>query len=318
MPSTGTPISNSAVVAVRRAGLVDAHRAAERTTGRLPRRSRRPVERDAGIHVQLAEPPRDDRVYCDPKSRTRMTDDTLVAAAAVAFTEAQGAGRSRGPRGEKRVLYRGVRVERTIWWSVRVAPQALGGHRPIGRPPRGSGRARLRARVRRRRAAGAPAPAGRAAQGRWRPGAAHRRLVLLSAPADVESRLRPAAVRPWRPTASACTLRRAAGCISSLSLATGVGLYSLPYATKLAPVVADGRLHRDGRLNHRRVEGGGRLAAVEGAASSAAFAPLARGGWVFVTLTDGAASAQACAPTPAWRSGARRSGSRRRLQVQRQ
>ena len=266
------------VVAVRRAGLVDAHRPArEDDPGRLPAGNlggRRAERDDLGIHVQLAEPPRDELGVL--RSEVEDQDDLMRhggGGCGGGVHRVLGVRAGVGTGAAKRVLYRGASGRtHQIWWSVRVAPQALGGRRPIGRPPRRSRRARVRAGVRRRRAAGAPAPSGRAAQGwRRRPGAARSAaLPLLSAPAGVEpttSACRPPP--PRRPTASACTCpRRPAG---MYRLRAGHRRRSLFAALSDEAGAGRGRRPRarDGRHDHRRVEGGRRLAAVEGAAGGA-------------------------------------------------
>ena len=81
----------------------------------------------------------------------------------------------------------------------------------------------------------------------------------------------------------------ASGGLHAFSLATGAGLYSLPYATKLAPVMADGRVlvTGDSIIDALKADGGSPLWKAL-LAAPAAFAPVARGGWVFVALTDGA------------------------------
>ena len=213
------------VVAVRRAGLVDAHRAArEDDPGRLPAGDlgRRRAERDdLGIHVQLAEPPRDELGVL--RSEVEDQDDLMRhggGGCGGGVHRGSGVRAGVGTGAAKRVLYRGASGRtHQIWWSVRVAPQALGGHRPVGRPPRGSGRARLRARVRRRRAAGAQAPAGRAAQGAPAP---RRRSIGELVPFFP---LQPAWSNDYRPVAvgplgdrrrpPVPSRRRPAGCMSS-------------------------------------------------------------------------------------------------------
>ena len=94
------------------------------------------------------------------------------------------------------------------------------------------------------------------------------------------------------------------GGLHVLAVATGAGLYSLPYATKLAPVVADGRLlvTGDSIIDALKAEGGSPLWKAL-LAAPAAFAPVARGGWVFVALTDGAvAGLRADTGVAVWRA----------------
>ena len=94
------------------------------------------------------------------------------------------------------------------------------------------------------------------------------------------------------------------GAVHVFALATGAGLYPLPYATKLAPVVADGRVlvTGDSIIDALKAEGGSPLWKAL-LAAPAAFAPLARGGWVFVALTDGAvAGLRADTGVAVWRA----------------
>ena len=77
-----------------------------------------------------------------------------------------------------------------------------------------------------------------------------------------------------------------------------------PYATKLAPVVADGRLlvTGDSIIDALKAEDGSPLWKAL-LAAPAAFAPVARGGWVFVALTDGAvAGLRADTGVAVWRA----------------
>jgi outer membrane protein assembly factor BamB len=79
------------------------------------------------------------------------------------------------------------------------------------------------------------------------------------------------------------------GDISVLDLASGTGLYAWPYPTNLAPVAADGRLIVTGDkiIDALKADDCSPLWKAL-LAAPAAFAPIARGGWVFVALTDGA------------------------------
>ena len=104
-------------------------------------------------------------------------------------------------------------------------------------------------------------------------------------------------VRVYVPTTS--------GELKVYALASGAALSSQPFVTKLAPVAADGRVlvTSDTILDALKSR---RLSPLWKAllTAPAAFAPVARGGWIFVTLTDG--RSPACAPTPGRLSGARR------------
>ena len=79
------------------------------------------------------------------------------------------------------------------------------------------------------------------------------------------------------------------GVIFVVGLATGSILFSRPYPTKLVPVVADGRVLVTGDtvIDALKADDCSPLWKAL-LAAPAAFAPIARGGWVFVALTDGA------------------------------
>ncbi len=155
-----------------------------------------------------------------------------------------------------------------------------------------------------------PAPRPRPAAPPKPAPARRRRSIGGSSPSSRSSRrgandYRRVAVRPLgdrrRPPVRA---RRAAGVHFVFALATGAGLYSLPYPTKLAPVVADGRVLVTGDtiIDALKADDGSPLWKAL-LAAPAAFAPIARGGWVFVALTDGAvAGLRADTGVAVWRA----------------
>ena len=209
------------VVAVRRAGLVDAHRPArEDEPGRLPAGNlggRRAERDDLGVHVQLAQPPRDELGVL--RSEVEDQDDLMRhggGGCGGGVHRCWVCGPASGPARRSRYYIEVPPVERTrFWWSVRVAPQALGGHRPIGRPPCRSRRARVRADVRRRRPARAPSvPPAALRLRRPRPAPAPRPRSIGSSSPSFRSSRRGATTsarrprRPRRPTASASTSPR--------------------------------------------------------------------------------------------------------------
>ena len=155
----------------------------------------------------------------------------------------------------------------------------------------------------------APRPrAGCAAQGwRRRPGAARSAaLPLLPAPGGVDQRHRRVALRaPRRPTASACTCPRRPASSDVFGLRHRPPFsFRVPYPTKLAPVVADGRVLVTGDtvIDALKADDGSPLWKAL-LAAPAAFAPIARGGWVFVALTDGAvAGLRADTGAAVWRA----------------
>jgi outer membrane protein assembly factor BamB len=88
------------------------------------------------------------------------------------------------------------------------------------------------------------------------------------------------------------------------ALATGAALYSKPYATTLAPVAADGRVLVTGDkiIDALKADDCSPLWQAL-LAAPAAFAPVARGGWVFVASTDGAvAGLRADTGAAVWRT----------------
>jgi outer membrane protein assembly factor BamB len=81
---------------------------------------------------------------------------------------------------------------------------------------------------------------------------------------------------------------RSTGDLAVIDLTTGTELYARPFPTRMPPVAADGRVLVTGE---KIIDA---LQAADGAplwkallAAPAAFAPIARGGWVFVASTDG-------------------------------
>ena len=79
-----------------------------------------------------------------------------------------------------------------------------------------------------------------------------------------------------------------AGELNVFSAASGAALFSRPYASLVAPVVADGRLLVTGDkvIDALQVADGAPLWKAP-LTARAAFSPVARGGWVFVALADG-------------------------------
>ena len=210
------------VVAVRRAGLVDAHRPArEDDAGRLPAGDlggRRAEREDLGVDVQLAEPPRDELGVL--RSEVEDQDDLMRhggGGCGGGVHRCWVCGPASGPARRSGYYIEVPPVERT-----RSGGRCASLHRLLvvtGRLV--AHRAALvalvcGAGVRRRRAAGAPPPAasGRAAQGGAGAAGAARSaaLPLLSAPAGVDattSARRPP--RRRRPTASASTCPSSTG-----------------------------------------------------------------------------------------------------------
>ena len=189
--------------------------------------------------------------------------------------------------------------------------------RPTSRPARSSPRspaACVPARPRSRRAA--PRRARR--RGAGPPGVARPAASSPSSRCSRRGRFdigRAAGRRRRRPTASACSSRSAAATWRSSTSPPAAARCSRPLAATLPPVVDDGRAAR--RPATRVVDA---FDAADGsplwkraAAAPAAFAPVARGGWVFVALDDGSSSR--CAPTPASPSGRAPEGHRRRAPV---
>ena len=266
------------VVAVRRAGLVDAHRPArEDDPGRLPAGDLggRGAERDdLGIHVQLAEPPRDELGVL--RSEVEDQDDLMRhggGGCGGGVHRWLGVRAGVGTGAAKRVLYRGASGRtHQIWWSVRVAPQALGGRRPVGRPPRRSRRARVRAGVAPPSRSRRPGPVR---PRRPRPAPAPRRRSIGGSSPSSRSQAawtNDIGVSPSAPSATdgvRLYVPASTGVMFVFGLATG--RQSLFAALSDEAGAGRGRRPRarDRRHGHRRVEGGRRLAAVEGAAGGA-------------------------------------------------
>jgi outer membrane protein assembly factor BamB len=116
-----------------------------------------------------------------------------------------------------------------------------------------------------------------------------------------------AGVSPAAPSATdgvRLYLPSSSGELNVFALATGAALYSRPYATRLAPVVADGRVLVTGDkiIDALTAEDCSPLWKAV-LTAPAAFSPLARGGWVFVALTDGAvAGLRADTGAAVWRA----------------